>query len=121
MAEHYDFGKKAENEAVTYLKQNGYAILERNYYFQKAEIDIIAKIGATLVIVEVKARSSRYFQEPEEAVNKKKRGLLIAAADDYVTRHNLDENVRFDIISILKEKTGELRVNHIQNAFEIIE
>lgn len=121
MAEHYDFGKKAENEAVTYLKQNGYEILERNYYFQKAEIDIIAKIDTTLVIVEVKARSSAFFQEPEEAVNKKKRGLLIAAADAYVTRHNLDENVRFDIISILKEKSGELKINHIQNAFNIIE
>ena len=121
MAEHYDFGKKAENEAVAYLKQNGYEILERNYYFQKAEIDIIAKIDATLVIVEVKARSSAFFQEPEEAVNKKKRGLLIAAADAYVTRHNLDENVRFDIISILKEKSGELKINHIQNAFDILE
>ena len=121
MAEHYDFGKKAEDEAELYLKQNGYEILERNYHFRKAEIDIIAKIESTLVIVEVKARSSAFFQEPEEAVNKKKRGLLIAAADAYVTRHNLDENVRFDIISILKEKSGELKINHIQNAFDSIE
>ena len=53
MAEHNDFGKEAEEEATNYLKNSGYEILARNFYWQSAEIDIIAKKDNILVIIEV--------------------------------------------------------------------
>lgn len=121
MAQHYDFGRKAENEAILYLKNKGYDILVCNYRFQKAEIDIIAKTKDFLVIVEVKARSTDFFLEPQEAVISKKRKLLIMAADAYVTQHNLDVQVRFDIVAVLKNLDGTFRINHIENAFDSIE
>ena len=51
MAEHNDFGKEAEEEATNYLKNSGYEILARNFYWQSAEIDLIAKKDNILVII----------------------------------------------------------------------
>ncbi len=117
LAEHNDFGKQAEEHAVTYLQQKGYEILERNYYFQKAEIDILAMLNnEILVVVEVKARSSSYFGEPEAFVSKKKIQLLTRAIDHYVIKNDLDIEVRFDIISILRQN-NKLIINHIEDAF----
>ena len=58
MAEHNELGKLGEELAVSYLQKNGYIIMDTNWTFQKAEIDIIAKKENTLAIVEVKTRSS---------------------------------------------------------------
>ena len=72
MANHNDFGKKAEDLAVEYLQKNGYKILVRNFRFQKAEIDIVTEKDSLIVVVEVKARSTDAFMLPQEAVNKRK-------------------------------------------------
>lgn len=72
MATHNDFGAKAEKFAKSYLLENNYEILETNYRFGKAEIDIIAKKDDLLIIVEVKARQYNSLKQPFEAVNKKK-------------------------------------------------
>ena len=118
MAEHNDFGKLAEDAACTFLESNCYDILERNYRFLKAEVDIIAKTENTLVIVEVKARSDNHFINPEDAVNKKKMRLLIMAADEYSQSLKEDLDVRFDIISVLKTKENILEIKHIKDAFQ---
>lgn len=118
MAEHNDLGKEAEKEAVAYLLSKGYTILEKNWRYQKSEIDIIALYKEELVIVEVKARSSCDFINPEDAVTPLKRKRLIEAADYYVTNGDWDIYVRFDIISMLKE-TGKWKINHIEDAFDI--
>ncbi|WP_300673429.1 YraN family protein [Soonwooa sp.] len=118
MSEHYDFGKRAEDAACAFLEAKNYQVLERNFRFQKAEVDIIAKQNNVLVIVEVKARSDNHFINPEEAVNKKKMKLLIMAADAYCQKLNEELEVRFDIISVLKSKEDTLEIQHIENAFQ---
>jgi putative endonuclease len=100
MAAHNELGKLGEDLAVKYLLKNGYTILDTNWTFQKAEIDIIAKIGNTLAIVEVKTRSSLEFGLPQDFVKPKKIQLLVKAVDAYVNAKNLDLEVRFDIIAI---------------------
>ena len=100
MAEHNELGKLGEDLAVEYLKKNGYTILNTNWTFQKAEIDIIAKIENTLAIIEVKTRSSLEFGLPQDFVKPKKIQLLVKAVNAYVTEKDLDVNVRFDIIAI---------------------
>ena len=72
MAEHNDLGKFGEELAVTFLQKNGYEILETNWFFDKAEIDIIAQKGTILAVVEVKTRSSLEFGLPQEFVKPKK-------------------------------------------------
>lgn len=118
MAEHNDFGKRSEEMAADYLLKKGYEVLARNFVFQKAEIDIIAKISSVIVVVEVKSRATDVFLEPHEAVNKKKIKLLVNAADEFVKESNLQEEIRFDIISVLQEKGKEPVITHIENAFE---
>ena len=68
MAEHNELGKLGEELAVDFLQKNGYEILETNWVFQKAEIDIIAQKDNILVAVEVKTRSSIDFGLPQDFV-----------------------------------------------------
>lgn len=118
MAQHNDFGKKAEELAAEFLLKNGYKILARNFRYQKAEIDIIAEKDNLIIICEVKARSTDVFNLPQEAVNKKKIKLLVSAADYYLKEFNVLNEIRFDIISVLPDEKQDLTIEHIQDAFE---
>lgn len=121
MADHNEFGKIAEDLAVDFLTRNGYKILARNFRYLKAEIDIIAEFENKIIIVEVKARNTDAFLEPQEAVNKKKIKLLIPAAHYFIEENNLDKEVQFDIISVLPNKQKTLEIHHIIDAFQSFE
>ena len=116
MAYHNELGKLGEDLATTTLMGKGYEILKRNFVFEKAEIDIIAKKDDTLVIVEVKTRNSSVFGDPQSFVSKGKIKLLVKAANEYVLQNDLDMEVRFDIIAVLKNKYTE-HIEHFENAF----
>lgn len=116
MAEHNELGKLGEEMAVEFLEKNGYKILETNWTFQKAEIDIIAQKDNTLAIVEVKTRSSIDFGLPQDFVKPKKIQLLVKAVNEYVVSNNLDVEVRFDIIAIYKEGKS-FAIEHLIDAF----
>jgi len=116
MAQHNELGKKGEQLAVDYLLQQEYAIVERNYRFEKAEVDIIAKKEDTLAIIEVKTRSTADFGNPQDFVKPKQIQRLVKAVDEYVTVNNLNVEVRFDIIAITKENKG-FNIEHLENAF----
>ena len=116
MADHNELGKLGEELAENYLTKNGYTILETNWTFQKAEIDIIAQKANILAIVEVKTRSSIEFGLPQDFVKPKKIQLLVKAVNEYVVSRDLDVTVRFDIIAINKEGK-DFYVDHIEDAF----
>lgn len=116
MAKHNELGKLGEELAVQFLADKGYEILERNWHNIHKEIDIIAKDGEDLVIVEVKTRQTDEHGEPDLAVTKRKQRMLIAAANAYIFKNNLDVNTRFDIISIIF-RDGEPVIEHIEDAF----
>ena len=83
MAQHNELGIKGENLAVDFLLKKEYSIVERNYRFNKAEVDIIAKINDTLAVVEVKTRSSKDFGNPQDFVKPKQIKRLVKAIDEY--------------------------------------
>ena len=116
MADHNELGKQGEALAVEFLQQKGYEILETNWTFQKAEIDIIAQKDSVLAIVEVKTRSSIDYGLPQDFVKPKKIQLLVKAVNEYVLVNDLEVEVRFDIIAIHKEGT-EYHLEHIEEAF----
>lgn len=116
MAQHNELGKKGEQLAIDYLLEKGYTIVEKNYRFQKAEIDVIAQKENVLAVVEVKTRSSDYFGNPQDFVNPKKIKLLVSAIDNYVTEKDLDVEIRFDIIAIVKQKSA-FKIEHLKDAF----
>jgi putative endonuclease len=116
MASHNVFGSRGEKMAAEYLSGKGYSILFRNYRYLKAEIDILARKGELLVVVEVKTRSSEIVEAAAATVSRKKMNLLVMAADHFVVENALDVEVRFDIITVLK-KADSYEIDHMENAF----
>lgn len=116
MSEHFELGKKGEQIAVDYLIKKGYKILERNWRFQKAEIDIIATKQKKIISIEVKTRSSKYFGNPQDFVSFKKIKLMVFAMNEYVLMKNLEEEVRFDIVAVIKNRTS-YDIKHFKDAF----
>ncbi|MCL3780068.1 endonuclease [Prolixibacteraceae bacterium JC049] len=116
MAQHNELGKKGEEIALQFLRKNEYRILETNWRFGQQEIDIIAEKGEELIIVEVKTRSSNYYQAPWEAISKQKQRFLINAAEAYIQKNDVDLETRFDVISIVIVN-GKTELEHIERAF----
>lgn len=116
MGKHNEFGKEGERIAADFLIEKGYRIQYQNFRYLKSEIDIIAQKGAVLAIVEVRARSNDTIIPIADTITKKKIKLLVQGADYYVTEHNLDVEVRFDVITILKNKY-HFKIEHLESAF----
>jgi len=115
MAIHNDIGKQGEQLATEYLVSQQYKILEKNFRYKKAEIDIIALKNNTLAIIEVKTRTSVTFGEPESFVNAKKIKLILEATNAYIDSKSIDYEISLDIISVVIGKKNE--INHIKNAY----
>lgn len=116
MAQHNQLGNEGEQLAVDFLLKNDYEIIERNYRFDKAEVDIIARKKEVLAIIEVKTRSTADFGNPQDFVKPKQIQRLVKAVDEYVNTNNLDVEVRFDIIAIVREGK-KFKIEHLENAF----
>jgi putative endonuclease len=116
MAEHNELGKSGEDYAYEYLERKGFNILQKNWFHNKDEIDIIAIHENVLVIVEVKTRSTLYFGEPQIFVNKKKQAFLIRAANAYIMKNDIQLETRFDIISVVLSN-NRVSIKHIEDAF----
>ena len=114
---HNALGKWGEEFAVLYLIEQGYTILERNWFYDKAELDIICqKNNSTLVVVEVKTRNSEFFGDPQSFITQGKIKNIVKATHEYITSHDLDVEVRFDVIAILKN-TQQEDLKHFEDAF----
>lgn len=109
-------GAFGEERALLYLKELGHEIVQKNYRYLRAEVDIISKDGSDLVFTEVKTRQTAEIGEPWKAVTKKKQKQIMKCAHQYVVARDLDVNVRFDIISIVHNRYGT-RLEHIPAAF----
>ncbi|WKK65853.1 YraN family protein [Lutimonas zeaxanthinifaciens] len=118
MAVHNELGLAGEKIAVDFLREKGYHIRQRNWRFQKVEIDIIAQKDDLIVIVEVKTRSNRHFGNPQEFVNGQKMKFLLKAAHNYVVSRKIDKEIRFDIIAVIKSPE-EFSIEHIKDAFHL--
>lgn len=116
MAEHNDLGKLGEDFAAKYLLANGYKILDRNWIYQKKELDIVALKDNLLVVVEVKSRSTDYFEHPADTITLSKIKFLVRATQGYVDSKEIEQEVRFDVISVIK-RDSKFVIEHIEDAF----
>lgn len=117
MAKHMKTGKEGEHLALHYLYAQGYEILETNWRFGRAEIDIIARKEEILIFVEVKTRTNEAFGLPEEAVDVRKMRLLTRAAAVYMEKISHEWEVRFDVIAIVMTNGSAANIEHFQDAF----
>lgn len=106
-------GLEAEREAARYLEISGLVILDRRWRSLAGELDLVARDGASVVFIEVKARSSDAFGGPEAAVDGAKRRRLARAAQAYLAERGLDDSpARFDVVTV-----GPQGVRHLIDAF----
>ena len=82
-------GRNGEAKAVEYLKQQGYEILERNWFMRIGEIDIIARKADVIYFFEVKTRSGYRYGHPFEAINKHRIHTMRRLGEVYVANKQL--------------------------------
>jgi len=91
--------------------------VERNYRFDRGEIDLIASDGDELVFIEVKARRSDAFGPPEDAVTPQKEEQIRRVAEGYLFERGIeDQSCRFDVVAVTFT-SGETDIRLIRNAF----
>ena len=113
-----EIGKLGEESVCAYLIRRGYKIAARNYRIKGGEIDIIAENGDYIAFVEVKSRKPDSMVSGFEAVNKRKRGLIIKTAADYCCKHPNMLQPRFDVAQVIIADGKVLSIDYINNAYD---
>lgn len=111
-------GQKGEEAAHEYLKGQGYSIVETNYRCKLGEIDIIARDGSTVVIVEVRTKTGLTFGRPEESITREKARKLHLLALQYLQSHYHREiSSRIDLVAVMVDRSsGKVKnLKHIKN------
>ena len=115
---HRKIGDEGEDLAAEYLESKGWIIIDRNYFFEKAEVDIVATDGHFIVFVEVKLRSGTYFGRPEDFITPAKEANIKKAAEAWTYERKMETAVvRFDVVAIVQEKGKEPEISHFEDAF----
>ena len=113
-----DLGRRGEAHAARALRRRGYVVLERRWRCRLGEIDIVARDGDVLVVVEVKARSRSDYGPPVDAVDSRKRRKLEKLARAYLQARRLSNvSLRFDVVGVTFSKGERPRVDVFPDAF----
>lgn len=111
-------GAYGERVAADFLRDAGLTVLERNWRCSDGEIDVIATDGDVLVFCEVKTRSGLGFGHPAEAVVGAKAARIRRLATRWLAAHESHwAEIRFDVISVLRQPRGAASVTHLRGAF----
>ena len=111
-------GDRGEDIAAAYLEMKDWLIIDRNYTFEKAEVDIVATDRNYIIFVEVKTRSGTFFGRPEEFVTPAKEANIKKAAEAWIYERKMETAVvRFDIISIVQSANEAPDITHFEDAF----
>ena len=106
-----DFHRR--HRARRFLRRLGFLVVARNYRLAAgdAEADLIAWERETLVIVEVKSRTSDAFGSPDRAIGEEKRRHLLRVAREYSRKSNISwERVRIDVVTVILSKTPKIEL-----------
>ena len=110
-----ELGRTGEQVAVQYLERAGLRILDRNWRSTIGELDIVAAERRVLVVCEVKTRSGAGFGTPLEAITRHKQARLRRLAAQWLVAHGvLFDEVRIDVIGVLKDSRGEFQIEHVR-------
>ncbi|MFT3827577.1 MAG: YraN family protein [Chitinophagaceae bacterium] len=117
MSHHNDTGKKGEELAAVYLRQQGFTILHCNWRHSHYEIDIIAHRNDLLHFIEVKTRRSLTYGQPEESISKKKLECLLKGGAAYQEQFPQWRKVQYDVLSITLLKGQEPEYFFIEDVY----
>lgn len=112
-------GDRGEAEVAKYLRKKGYTLLASQWRCRFGELDLVARDRrGTVCFVEVKLRSVGSIGLPREFVDARKQERLRTAASAWLSQHEIDAPARFDVAEVYAGKSGGLRVEYLENAFE---
>jgi putative endonuclease len=109
-------GRRGESRAAWFYRLRGYRIMARNLRLREGEIDLVARRGRTIAIVEVKTRQSLGTGEGYEAVDQQKRLRLVQLGDRYAAQSPRGTMLRYDILSLFWNGRRFV-VTHFPDAF----
>jgi putative endonuclease len=116
-------GRFGEQVATEHLQAAGLRVIARNWRCREGELDIIARDGSELVFVEVKTRSSLAFGSPAEALGRDKTARIRRLATRWIEADRALggaghwSSVRFDVVCVVRARSGTLDVQHLPGAF----
>jgi putative endonuclease len=112
-------GRVAEDAALAFLLSHGLALVARNYRCRLGELDLVMRDGATLVFVEVRARTHTAWGTPEASVDRRKQARLCAAAGAYLASHPAEaaRPMRFDVV-VFSGPGGDNKPRWLRAAFD---
>nr|WP_321406085.1 YraN family protein [uncultured Carboxylicivirga sp.] len=116
MADHNELGKVGEEVAARYLAERGFVIVERNWRYNKKELDLIAYDDNQLVIIEVKTRTSDGWEHPKEAITTSKIRFIVEATEAYIIENDIENEVRFDVVTVIPDN-GDWEIEYLKEAF----
>jgi putative endonuclease len=114
MKHNQKIGRWGEEMAAEYLQKRGYEILDKNARTPYGEIDLVARLDGVTIFVEVKARTSRKFGLPEEAVTPRKQARMFAAAEHYAAEHEID-SWQADVLAVEGQPGQTPLIEHFEN------
>lgn len=109
-----------EDIALQFLENKGYILREKNFCIPGGEIDLIMQEEDIYIFVEVKMRSQGNFGTPEESITPQKLRFLQRSVHKYFLKKNIslyDIDFRMDLIAIEKNRNGQQKIRHYENAF----
>jgi putative endonuclease len=115
-------GRFGEQTAARHLEAAGLRILDRNWRLAsgelRGELDLVAREGDALVVVEVKTRSGTGYGSPAEAVTGDKARRIRRLAVAWLAAHpgQGHASIRFDVVSVVRA-AGGVTVEHLRGAF----
>lgn len=110
-------GTKGERLAADFLIRHGFEVIERNFRYNRGEIDIITRKGKLISFCEVKTRRSDTYGSGEEAIDLKKRKQIQKVAEGYILEHKLDDyDFRFDVV-VVEMRRSSTKIRIIEDAF----
>ncbi len=120
MARHLEHGRSAEQLAAAYLVRQGLTLVASNHRARVGELDLVMREGQTLVIIEVRSRTSTRVATPAETVDRHKQRRIILATQHFILQNRCyrDWPLRFDVVAV----TGELvtaEIRWIRAAFTL--
>ena len=113
-------GRLGEDAVCSYLKENGYVIVKRNYRIRGGEIDIIAEKDGYIAFVEVKTRNIGGISSGFDAIDTRKIKAVIRTAENYLNKYPSQSQPRFDAAQVTVSGGDVADIEYIINAFDII-
>ena len=120
MTASHALGTAAEAAAAAFLERRGWTVLARNWRHHHKEIDLVVRRAGTVAFVEVKARRSRSFGHPLDAITRAKRRDLEVAARAWLARYPGSETeYRFDAVWVIGAGTAVHEIEHVPGAWRL--